>query len=122
MYKNIKNVQILGFCPYLVKCLMVHINPTRKEIIVNNVLNLATFFFLLVWRRTNKGVKWVKSVLLERLKGRKLKLNGSNTANRKRKEGLTLSHGGNGRTDGEVGGKGIGARTIQSSYNTTLSP
>jgi hypothetical protein len=45
----------------------VHINPTDRGIIVNSVLNSATFFFLSVWGGTNKRVKWIKSVLLNYL-------------------------------------------------------
>jgi hypothetical protein len=45
----------------------VHINPIGRGVIVNSVLNSSTFFFLSVWGGNSRGVKKVKSALLNYL-------------------------------------------------------
>lgn len=42
-------------------------NPTGRAIVANSVLLSTTFFFLSIWGGTNKGVKKVKSIIMNYL-------------------------------------------------------
>ena len=48
------------------------LNPTGRSIVANSVLLSSTFFFLSIWGRSRKGVKKIKSVIMNYVAGGKL--------------------------------------------------
>ena len=48
------------------------LNPTGRSIVANSVLLSSTFFFLFIWGGSRKGVKKIKSVIMNYVAGGKL--------------------------------------------------
>ena len=48
------------------------INPTSCSIVANSILLSSTFFFLSIWGESRKGVKKIKSAIMNYVAGRKL--------------------------------------------------
>ena len=56
----------------LVQWSTTKLNPTGRNIVANSVLLSSTFFFLSIWGRSRKGIKKIKSAIMNYVAGGKV--------------------------------------------------